>query len=146
MALTKDFKKTTYARVQRDAKFRKALLTEAVNAYLDGEATIGRPYPTKSWPAEQRDKFFGHLPNGSTLGRGGESIGARSDEFARICEFARYLRSKRTCAGNQGLFECARSAMLIHCCFSILKSADSGTRLLSDWFAGRVALRYNQHQ
>jgi DNA-binding phage protein len=42
MGLTKDFKKTTYARVQRDAAFRKALLTEAVNAYLSGEETIGK--------------------------------------------------------------------------------------------------------
>lgn len=42
MGLTKDFKTTTYARVQRDAAFRKALLTEAVNAYLSGEETIGK--------------------------------------------------------------------------------------------------------
>lgn len=42
MGLTKDFKQTTYARAQRDAAFRKALLTEAVNAYLNGEETIGK--------------------------------------------------------------------------------------------------------
>ena len=42
MGLTKDFKKNTYARVQRDASFRKALLMEAVNAYLSGEETIGK--------------------------------------------------------------------------------------------------------
>ncbi len=42
MGLTRDFKQTTYARAQRDAAFRKALLTEAVNAYLNGEETIGK--------------------------------------------------------------------------------------------------------
>jgi len=38
----KDFRKTTYARAQRDATFRKALLTEAVNAYFGGEEAIGK--------------------------------------------------------------------------------------------------------
>jgi DNA-binding phage protein len=42
MGLTKDFRTTTYARARRDARFRKALLTEAVNAYLSGEETIGK--------------------------------------------------------------------------------------------------------
>jgi hypothetical protein len=42
MGLTKDFRQTTYARAQRDVGFRKALLTEAVNAYLSGEGTIGK--------------------------------------------------------------------------------------------------------
>ena len=42
MGLTKDFKETTYARAQRDATFRKALLTEALNAYLSGEEIIGK--------------------------------------------------------------------------------------------------------
>ena len=42
MALTKDFRQTTYVRAQRDASFRKALLTEAVNAYLNGEETAGK--------------------------------------------------------------------------------------------------------
>jgi hypothetical protein len=42
MGLTKDFRETTYARAQRDVGFRKALLTEAVNAYLRGEETIGK--------------------------------------------------------------------------------------------------------
>lgn len=42
MGLTKDFRETTYARAQRDAPFRKALLTEAINAYLSDEETIGK--------------------------------------------------------------------------------------------------------
>jgi len=42
MALTKDFRETTYARAQRDAAFRKSLLTESLNAYLSGEEAIGK--------------------------------------------------------------------------------------------------------
>ena len=34
MALTRDFKQTIVARAQRDARFRQALFTEAINAYL----------------------------------------------------------------------------------------------------------------
>ena len=42
MALTKEFRKTVYAPAQRDAAFRKALLTEAVNAYLGGDEVTGK--------------------------------------------------------------------------------------------------------
>ncbi|MBX9601563.1 MAG: transcriptional regulator [Bryobacteraceae bacterium] len=42
MALTKAFRKTVYERAQRDAGFRKALLTEAMNAYLGGDEATGK--------------------------------------------------------------------------------------------------------
>jgi hypothetical protein len=42
MALTRDFKETVAARVQRDARFREALFTEAINAYLGGDLTTGK--------------------------------------------------------------------------------------------------------
>jgi len=42
MGLTRDFRETTYARAQRDGAFRKALLTEAVNAYLSGDESVGK--------------------------------------------------------------------------------------------------------
>ena len=42
MALTKTFRETVYKRAHRDAAFRKALLTEAVNAYLSGDETTGK--------------------------------------------------------------------------------------------------------
>jgi DNA-binding phage protein len=42
MGLTKDFKESTYARVHRDTAFRKALLMEAVNAYIGGEEGVGK--------------------------------------------------------------------------------------------------------
>jgi DNA-binding phage protein len=42
MALTKAFRETVYERAQRDAGFRKALLTEAMNAYLGGDEASGK--------------------------------------------------------------------------------------------------------
>jgi hypothetical protein len=42
MALTKEFRETVYDRAQRDSKFRKALLMEAVNAYLNGDEGTGK--------------------------------------------------------------------------------------------------------
>ena len=42
MALTKEFRETVYERARRDAAFRKALLTEAVNAYLSGDVVTGK--------------------------------------------------------------------------------------------------------
>ena len=42
MALTRAFRETVYHRAQRDAAFRKALLTEAVNAYLSGDEAAGK--------------------------------------------------------------------------------------------------------
>ena len=42
MTLTRDFKETVAARIQRDAKFREALFTEAINAYLAGDTATGK--------------------------------------------------------------------------------------------------------
>lgn len=42
MALTREFKETVAARAQQDPRFREALFTEAINAYLAGEATAGK--------------------------------------------------------------------------------------------------------
>jgi len=42
MALTRSFKDTVQARVQRDAAFRDALLTEGVDAFLAGEVDTGK--------------------------------------------------------------------------------------------------------
>jgi hypothetical protein len=42
MALTREFKDTVAARVQRDSRFREALFTEALNAYLAGDTTAGK--------------------------------------------------------------------------------------------------------
>ena len=42
MALTREFKDTVAARVQRDRRFREALFTEAMNAYLGGDTRTGK--------------------------------------------------------------------------------------------------------
>ena len=42
MALTRDFKETVLERVQRDGKYRAALFTEALNAYLAGDTATGK--------------------------------------------------------------------------------------------------------
>jgi hypothetical protein len=42
MALTRDFKETILARARRDGRFREALFTEAINAYLTGNTTTGK--------------------------------------------------------------------------------------------------------
>jgi DNA-binding phage protein len=42
MALTRDFRQTVMARAQRDRKFREALFSEAINAYLAGDTATGK--------------------------------------------------------------------------------------------------------
>jgi DNA-binding phage protein len=42
MALTRDFKLTVAARAQRDPKYRQALFTEALTAYLAGDTRTGK--------------------------------------------------------------------------------------------------------
>ncbi|HTP88308.1 MAG TPA: hypothetical protein VMH28_15500 [Candidatus Acidoferrales bacterium] len=42
MALTRLFRETVYRRAQRDAAFRRALLTKSVNAYLSGDEVTGK--------------------------------------------------------------------------------------------------------
>lgn len=42
MALTRDFRETVQARVQRDAKYRRGLLRDAVEALLSGETALGK--------------------------------------------------------------------------------------------------------
>lgn len=42
MPLTREFKSTVQARVKRDAKFRKALLQEAIECFLSGDIDAGK--------------------------------------------------------------------------------------------------------
>ena len=41
MALTRDYKETVVARIQRDRKFARAMYAEAISAILDGETAAG---------------------------------------------------------------------------------------------------------
>ena len=42
MALTREFRESIRVRAERDPAFRKALFTEALNAYLAGDEATGR--------------------------------------------------------------------------------------------------------
>jgi len=42
MPLTRNFKVTIQARAKRDPRFREALFTEAMNAYLSGDTEAGK--------------------------------------------------------------------------------------------------------
>ena len=42
MALTRDFKETVMKRARRDAKFREAMFTQALNACLGGDSRTGK--------------------------------------------------------------------------------------------------------
>jgi len=42
LALTKHFKQTVAARVQKDPRFRRALLIEAIKTFLDGDIETGK--------------------------------------------------------------------------------------------------------
>jgi hypothetical protein len=42
MALTRDFRETIAARARREPRFREALFTEALNAYLSGDTATGK--------------------------------------------------------------------------------------------------------
>jgi hypothetical protein len=42
MALKRSFKQSIAARARRDRRFREALFTEAINAYLVGDTSVGK--------------------------------------------------------------------------------------------------------
>ncbi|MGE0645787.1 MAG: DNA-binding protein [Nitrospira sp.] len=42
MALTREFRNTIAARVERNPRFREALFTEALNAYFTGDTAVGK--------------------------------------------------------------------------------------------------------
>ena len=92
MALTRAFRETVYQRAQRDGAFRKALLTEAVNAYLRGmrprekrscATRSTRPSVSSSWPPT-----FGSRARACIACWARAAIRARptSSRFSRCCK------------------------------------------------------------
>lgn len=69
MALTRAFRETVYQREQRDRAFRKALLTEAVNAYLSGDEATG-----KTVLRDVINATVGFEPLAAELGKPGKSL------------------------------------------------------------------------
>ncbi len=49
MALTRDFKETIHARVERDPKFRQELLREGIECMLEGDLATAETI-LRDWP------------------------------------------------------------------------------------------------
>lgn len=94
MALTRDFKETTKARVERDGAFRKELLREAVECFLAGDIQTGK--------AVLRDYIkatVGFVALAKALGRSPKSVmrmlGPSGNPQARnLFEIVGYLQRK----------------------------------------------------
>jgi hypothetical protein len=69
MALTKDFNATVKARLQTSAKFRKALLREAVGAMITGDVETG-----KSLLRKYINGTVGFVKLGEELGRSPKTL------------------------------------------------------------------------
>ena len=69
MPLTRSFRETVQARARRDAKFRRALLAEAMQALLDGDLEQGR-----SALRSCINTTIGFDKLGATLGRSPKSL------------------------------------------------------------------------
>ncbi|WP_422126406.1 DNA-binding protein [Thioalkalivibrio sulfidiphilus] len=69
MALTREFRQTVQARVRRDAAYRRALLTEAVDELLAGELGSG-----KSLLRDYVNATLGFEALGKELGRSSKSL------------------------------------------------------------------------
>ena len=69
MALTRDFKLTVKARVERDAGFRQALLARAAQALLAGETVVG-----KAMLRDYINATIGFQALGAQIGKTPESL------------------------------------------------------------------------
>ena len=111
MALTRTFRETVYRRAQRDSAFRKALLSEAVNAYLGGDEATGR--------AVLRDVInttMGFEPLGTELGKPPKSPAPHAGS-ARKPQYGQLLRDSPSVA-EEGRCEVDREG-----CIGMLLSA-----------------------
>ena len=69
MALTRDFKQTVVARVERDPKFARALLDEALTLFLNGE-----PYEAKLILRDLVNATVGFEQLAREIGKPGKSV------------------------------------------------------------------------
>lgn len=94
MALTRDFKETIKARVERDKAFRKELLREAVECFLAGEIQTG-----KAVLRDYINATVGFVALAKALGRSPKSVmrmlGPSGNPQARnLFEIVGYLRRR----------------------------------------------------
>lgn len=90
MALTRNFKKTIRARVERDPKFRKELLREGIASMLDGDVTtaktILRDYINATVGFTQLSGAT-HIPSKSLMRMLGPSGNPRADNLFEVVSF-----------------------------------------------------------
>ena len=90
MPLTRDFKETIRARVERDSKFRKALLREGVEAMLAGDVTtaktILRDYINATVGFTDLAEAT-HIPSKSLMRMLGPAGNPRADNLFEIVSF-----------------------------------------------------------
>jgi DNA-binding phage protein len=90
MPLTRDFKETIRARVERDPKFRKALLREGVEAMLAGDVatakTILRDYINATVGFSDLAEAT-HIPSKSLMRMLGPAGSPRADNLFEIVSF-----------------------------------------------------------
>ena len=90
MPLTRDFKETIRARVERDPKFRKALLREGVEAMLAGDVatakTILRDYINATVGFSDLAAAT-HIPSKSLMRMLGPAGNPRTDNLFEIVSF-----------------------------------------------------------
>jgi DNA-binding phage protein len=90
MALTRDFRETIRARVQRDPKFRKELLREGIESMLNGDVatakTILRDYINATVGFTQLAEAT-HIPSKSLMRMLGPSGNPRADNLFEVVSF-----------------------------------------------------------
>lgn len=90
MALTRDFKETIRARVERDPKFRKELLCEGVEAMVAGDVatakSILRDYINATVGFTELSEKT-HIPSKSLMRMLGPSGNPRADNLLQIVRF-----------------------------------------------------------
>ena len=90
MALTRDFKETIRARVERDPKFRKELLREGIESMLSGDIATGktilRDYINATVGFTELAEAI-HIPSKSLMRMLGPSGNPRADNLFEVVSF-----------------------------------------------------------
>ena len=98
MALTRDFKETIRARVERDPQFRKELLREGVECMLSGDIgtakTILRDYINATAGFTQVAEAT-HIPSKSLMRMLGPAGNPRADNLFEVVSFLRQREGVR---------------------------------------------------
>ena len=98
MALTRDFKQTVRARVQRDPKFRKELLREGIECMLNGDVATGktilRDYINATLGFSEVAEAT-HIPSKSLMRMLGPAGNPRADNLFEVVSFLQQRENVR---------------------------------------------------